>query len=668
MVIGLTPGSVLCWMNKLTNGTSTSHKILERCLHSIMSEDEAIETLDVAIKEGVLVYTPNAKSAPASVKRGLLSFTQKLSKQRAKTDPYCFECHLPTSGLVQKCIMCVRSFHVECQRKNPLRPNYSVPSDRCQQYRFPLNESDMEESSDQEASRSVSDTLEAQRLQELASCELDCNSNINIISQNPLKDESDSSDDVCFVSEQLPRKTKNYGTYVKSEETPHNEDNNELLLCTPCRLLKLAEFLNPPHMSNEELNYLLNYSWQMHHTWVENDVRKYMVNNWSDRDATLVKNILFVNDLLSISDISRSIETKKFKHLSEFLVDLLDLQHNIGIFFGTKCEEYNATKWLLRDITHDLREISRCSDCFRHSIESNRSDFWFAKPCTQRHELVYAKQSGYPHWPAKVIRVMSKKNNTYDVRFFGGSHSRALVPARDILPIDTDTSKLKIKSSRQYNNAMRELMCHQMLLHHPIYSFSFHADPREAENIINSALPHYMEPCSRSAKRARLATPKLNTRRSTAETTPNLPQRVLPRRRCRIAQGPENLQDSTFQMASSVIPSLAPELQVSLLPEVQVSLAPEVQVSLAPEVQVSIEDYNELMREVLHLNAQLSQKKAEVDIKREELKAVKRKRWCQLCLEEAQFDCCFMASYCSVVCQRRDKRRHQTNCNLQEKT
>ncbi|XP_062130092.1 zinc finger MYND domain-containing protein 11 isoform X3 [Drosophila sulfurigaster albostrigata] len=496
MVIGLTPGSVLCWMNKLTNGTSTSHKILERCLHSIMSEDEAIETLDVAIKEGVLVYTPNAKSAPASVKRGLLSFTQKLSKQRAKTDPYCFECHLPTSGLVQKCIMCVRSFHVECQRKNPLRPNYSVPSDRCQQYRFPLNESDMEESSDQEASRS----------------------------------------------------------------------------------------------------------------------------------------------------------------------------HNIGIFFGTKCEEYNATKWLLRDITHDLREISRCSDCFRHSIESNRSDFWFAKPCTQRHELVYAKQSGYPHWPAKVIRVMSKKNNTYDVRFFGGSHSRALVPARDILPIDTDTSKLKIKSSRQYNNAMRELMCHQMLLHHPIYSFSFHADPREAENIINSALPHYMEPCSRSAKRARLATPKLNTRRSTAETTPNLPQRVLPRRRCRIAQGPENLQDSTFQMASSVIPSLAPELQVSLLPEVQVSLAPEVQVSLAPEVQVSIEDYNELMREVLHLNAQLSQKKAEVDIKREELKAVKRKRWCQLCLEEAQFDCCFMASYCSVVCQRRDKRRHQTNCNLQEKT
>ncbi|XP_034105400.1 zinc finger MYND domain-containing protein 11 isoform X4 [Drosophila albomicans] len=568
MVIGLTPGSVLCWMNKLTNGTSTSHKILERCLLSIMSEDEAIETLDVAIKEGVLVSTPNAKSTPASVKRSLLSFTQKLSKQRAKKDPYCFECHLPTSGLVQKCIMCVRSFHVECQRKNPLRPNYSVPSDRYQQYRFPLNESDMEESSDQEASRS------------------------------------------------------------------------------------------------------------MHHTWVENDVRKYMVNNWSDRDATLVKNVLFVNDLLSISDISRNIETKKFKHLFEILVDLLDLQHNIGIFFGTKCEEYNSTKWLLRDITHDLREISRCSDCFRHSIESNRSDFWFAKPCTQRHELVYAKQSGYPHWPAKVIRVMNKKNNTYDVRFFGGSHSRALVPARDILPIDTDTSKLKIKSSRQYNNAMRELICHKMLLHHPIYSFSFHADPREAENIINSALPHYMEPCSRSAKRARLATPKFNTRRSTAETTPSLPQRVLPRRRCRKAQGPENLQDSTFQIASSVIPSLAPEVQVSLAskvqvslaPEVQVSLAPEVQISLAPEVQVSLEDYNELMREVLHLNAQLSQKKAEVDIKREELNAVKRKRWCQLCLEEAQFDCCFMASYCSVMCQRRDKRRHQTNCNLQEKT
>ncbi|KAH8355347.1 hypothetical protein KR093_011510 [Drosophila rubida] len=643
MVIAVAPGAVLYWMDKLKNGTSISNKIIERCLLSIMSEDEAVKTVDYAIKMGILVTKSNTKGTPTNGKRISLRFTQKLSKQKAKNDPYCFECHLPSSGPVQKCILCIRSFHVDCQRKNPRRPNYSVPSDRCQQYRFPLNESDMEDSSDEDASQSGSATLETPRLQYNASYELDCNSNINIVSQNPFKREPDSSDDVCFVSEQPARKRKHSSTYVKSEETSHNDANNELQLCTPCRLLRLADFLNPPHVSIEELNYLLNYAWQMHHTWMQKDVRKYMLKNWSERDAALVKNILFMNDVLGISDIAQSIEKNKFKHLSEFLVDLLDLQHNIGIFFGTKCEEYNATKWLLRDITHDLREISRCSDCYRHSSESNRSAFWFAKPCTQRHELVYAKQYGSPHWPAKVIRVMSKRGNIYDVRFFGGSHSRALIPARDILPIDSDISKLKMKSSRQFNSAMRELRCHNMLLHHPIYLFSFHADPREAENIINSALPHCMEPCSRSAKRPRVATPSFKNRRSAAVTTPSLPLRIQPRRRCSIAYRSENQHDATFQMTSTMSPSLATETQVPLAV------------------------YHKLMQEVFHLNKQLTQKKAEVDIKREELEAVKRKRWCQHCLEEAQFDCCFTASYCSVACQRRDKRRHQVSCNLKEK-
>ncbi|KAH8298537.1 hypothetical protein KR044_009941 [Drosophila immigrans] len=636
MVIGLTPGVLLCWMDKLKNGSNISNKMLERCLLSILSEGEAIKAVEDAVNVGVLVSKQNTNG-----KRNSLSLTQKLSKQKAKIDPYCFECHLPNSGPVQKCIMCIRSFHVECQRKNPRRPNYSVPSDRCQQYRFPLNESDMEESSDEDASQSGSVTMETQGSQKDTPYELDCNSNINIVSQNPLKHEPDSSDDVCFVSEQPGRKQKHSSTYVKSEESPHNEANNELQLCTPCRLLKLADFLNPPHMSIEELNYLLNYSWHTHHTWVQRDVRKYMAKNWSDRDATLVKNLLFVNDVLGISDIAQSIEANKFKLLSEFLVELLDLQHNMGIFFGTKCEEFNATKWLLRDITHDLREISRCSDCYRHSNESSRSAFWFAKPCTQRHELVYAKQHGSPHWPAKVIRVMSKMGNIYDVRFFGGSHSRALIPARDILPIDTDISKLKTKSSRQFNSAMRELTCHNMLLHHPIYLFSFHADPREAENIINSALPHCMEPTSRSAKRPRVSTPTFSNRRSAAVTTPSLPQRVQPRRRCSIAQVSDNLQDMTLHIATP---------------------------SLTTESQVPLKVYNELMQEVLHLNKQLTEKKAELAIKRAELEAVKRKRWCQHCLEEAEFDCCFTASYCSVACQRRDKRRHQSDCNLQEKT
>jgi len=39
----------------------------------------------------------------------------------------------------------------------------------------------------------------------------------------------------------------------------------------------------------------------------------------------------------------------------------------------------------------------------------------------RRHELVYAKLSGYPYWPAKVMEV---KSDRYEVRFFGSEHRR----------------------------------------------------------------------------------------------------------------------------------------------------------------------------------------------------------------------------------------------------
>lgn len=361
--------------------------------------DEASQAVDAAIQVGIL--EPKGKVIYSKGKRISLCFSQKLSGHQisAENDPYCFECHLPGKEAVIKCLFCVRSFHAACIRKNPRRPNYSVPSDKGQTYRFPLNESDMEEEAgNEETIQNEPPTLE----QDTTSYELDYNSNIHVTPQDSLKREAESSsDDIFFVSEQ-PARQRRRCSPVKSEEIPSEPINNEQELCTPCRLSRLADLLNPPHMSVEELNCLLGYSWQKHHSWVKKDVRKYMTKHWNTQDGNLVKIALFRNDILGLSDIAHSIENKKYKHLSELLIDLLDLQHNIGVFFGTTSEEFNATKWLLRDITHDIREINRCSDCYRHSNESNRSAFWFAKPCTQRHELVYAKQSGSPHWPAKV--------------------------------------------------------------------------------------------------------------------------------------------------------------------------------------------------------------------------------------------------------------------------
>lgn len=235
---------------------------------------------------------------------------------------------------------------------------------------------------------------------------------------------------------------------------------------------------------------------------------------------------------------------------------------------------------------------------------------------------------------------MTKKSNIFDVRFFGGDHSRALIPVRDILPIDADISMLKIKATRPYNAAIREFQCHTMLLHQPMHYFSFSADPRDADNLINRALSHCMEAAevSSSNKRPRAATPASAKKRKRVATvaTPNLSQRLQPNRRSSMAQRSETQQDITLQT--------------------------EERISSFPAFEIQVPHYQELIQEVFTLNEQLTRNKAELDILRDELKAVKRKRWCQYCLDEAEFDCCFTASYCSDSCKRRDKRRHQGSC------
>lgn len=170
-----------------------------------------------------------------------------------------------------------------------------------------------------------------------------------------------------------------------------------------------------------------------------------------------------------------------------------------------------------------------------------------------------------------------------------------------------------------------------------MYLFNFYADPLEAENVINNALPHCMdaELTPSPAKKRKVMT---GTR--VGATTPKIPQRFQPLRSCSISQRPDALQDITLSVTSS--PTL--------------------------EMQAPMSGYHDLVQEIFALNEELTRNKTELDNLKQQLNAVKRKRWCQHCLKEASFDCCFTASYCSDACKRRDKRRHQTTCGIPAKS
>lgn len=98
---------------------------------------------------------------------------------------------------------------------------------------------------------------------------------------------------------------------------------------------------------------------------------------------------------------------------------------------------------MYQDCCYDLQEIRRCADCYRISNEKSEK-MWFCIPCNPSHQLVYAKQKGYPYWPAKVMQV---NGNVYDVRFFGGHHMRANIEKVFIRPISSTLQSLQVKKN-----------------------------------------------------------------------------------------------------------------------------------------------------------------------------------------------------------------------------
>lgn len=100
----------------------------------------------------------------------------------------------------------------------------------------------------------------------------------------------------------------------------------------------------------------------------------------------------------------------------------------------------DVARQMLRDCAADLKELQLCRDCYRYANE-HREKYWFCKPCRPNHELVFAKQKGFPYWPAKIIKGGADQ---LEVRFFGGYHQKALVDATHAKPISVNIHTLQV--------------------------------------------------------------------------------------------------------------------------------------------------------------------------------------------------------------------------------
>ncbi|XP_053951134.1 uncharacterized protein LOC128858692 isoform X1 [Anastrepha ludens] len=721
------PDCIRYFLSLLRSDGSDSSQVEElvRVLVELGSYEKSLasETVQNALQDGILRPAFQNNAGSSRVPRLLRLPKIDEVKNDFSHDFYCFECHLP--GSLTHCRQCPRSFHRLCYRKDPERPNYPVPSGKTQKNRPPAFSSDTDTDSDAEGTAQGSTSFDYESDVRASSSLLQLDpSSTNSWRQQRLTEEvtvdstSSPVQAVFHRVENEPRNTTNSSTFCnklnsnnkmyaeefdtesktkvevvclgevrpptrkrrrtitsnisyKSEICQSEEMESDLDLCTCCRLLKTAELRHPPNMQPDELCFLIGFTFERNRSWVSHDVLSYFESiKLPSQCATIVSKLLFKFPEKNLDDIAAKLKSLRYNLLTEFLVDILDLQHNIGLFFGPNGTEMEATKWMVRDIAYDLAEIRRCPDCFRHSHEKH-SSVWFAKPCIQRHELVFAKHSGFPYWPAKVIRLLP--NNKYDVRFFGGNHSRALIESRLIRPIDTDIKSLKIGNKPAIKKALEELRIHQVLSAYPPSIFSFHADKTEMEQIIRNALQRTADQFMINTNKGRMPPMRRQTICNTVPTLrmnaffdnsndvsllsnlepPMLYEHGFPNyteTRLRRKRDPFNLR-KTAKRATRSTNTL-------------------VNAADLKQVQSQLDDALKLVADTQRKNAKLlaniDKLKESIKKHEHEKKILKRKQWCYWCLNEAIYLCCFRAAYCSQVCQSRHwKDGHSKVCRNQ---
>ena len=92
----------------------------------------------------------------------------------------------------------------------------------------------------------------------------------------------------------------------------------------------------------------------------------------------------------------------------------------------------------------EIYSIRMCAECYTAQSQNHRFDV----VCTQPHLVVWAKQKGYPYWPAKLMSV-NAATKTVEVRYFGDKYYRAVIPLRDCYLYSAEQPSLSLGQRRK---------------------------------------------------------------------------------------------------------------------------------------------------------------------------------------------------------------------------
>jgi len=124
---------------------------------------------------------------------------------------------------------------------------------------------------------------------------------------------------------------------------------------------------------------------------------------------------------MDVYTIEEKRKARKYGSTEAFGADVEWILHNCIVYNGVGKLSMIA-KQMVKTAEFEMKEIEVCPECYLNAGK-NRPD-WFCEPCQKNHRLIWAKLAGFPHWPAKALKVDGK--GLVDARFFG-QHDRAWV-------------------------------------------------------------------------------------------------------------------------------------------------------------------------------------------------------------------------------------------------
>lgn len=450
---------------------------------------------------------------------------------------------------------------------------------------------------------------------------------------------------------QAKRRFREYSLNQKTFENINADELFDAALCCTCNLMQL----DIDKLSDiGELNHLLSFIFERIRSWLplnlSNTLSEDYQPEWMTAEELNNRSLILFHKFVDYTVIHDKICNNLYTRLFEFTKDVEVMHHNVGVFHGVDSQEFGAAELMMKDCIHDVKEVINCVDCYKYSNEKAHSK-WFCIPCRIPHKLVWAKQKGYPYWPAKVIQETALG---IDVRFFGGKYERSVLPRNSIKPIDVDMTKLQIKESTSFNKAVQELKLHQKYLKHPelipkpLKNVKVVAALNQKKTLENSSyrvnvnhdLAPDIKPAPESTKR------KYNDMENESPTlTEQISDSGKPSEKKHIYEELANCdkQNDTNYRAQAASPQYCDAVE-KMRKKLEYCKDKQTLINVAMDcMEQEIERLkNENKESVKHLTESFTA----------QINETKKKQWCYNCGQDALYHCCWNTAYCSQTCQQ----------------